>query len=383
MDFLKLRAVNFLTLGDSGDLSLKDRGLVLIQGVNKDDTSTESNGAGKSSIADALCWVLFGATARGESGDSIINEKAKKGTFVSAILQDGESIYEIRRHRKDKQFKNATTISVWNPAEQYHIGAVGERIEKGTEKEIQRQIEEIIGCNYDVFKSAIYAGQEDMPDLPKMSTTIFGASTSSAPATTISSAEMMVKLEEVKKTIAASAPHPGPAWKKPTMFDQITAAATQFTKFEEERWTMDSKEVAAKQLASQINDTFRQAQVTGTVYSPFHLNGPAQLTIKTRQSQYKKKAFLGDEQLIFTSAYAGKRDGVIAVFKNRVPVDYAYIEIPLDEAMTQLRGFKHFVDSLRIPDLEAVLTGVESQKQHAAAVEHNRLLETAPEFASW
>ncbi|MFP3614738.1 SMC family ATPase [Paraburkholderia sp. SIMBA_050] len=168
MDFLKLRAVNFLTLGDSGDLSLKDRGLVLIQGVNKDDTSTESNGAGKSSIADALCWALFGTTARGESGDQIINEKAKKGTYVSLILQDGETIYEIRRHRKDKQFKNATTITRWNPAESFFNGAVGERIEKGTEKEVQPQINEIIGCNYDVFKSAIYAGQEDMPDLPKM-----------------------------------------------------------------------------------------------------------------------------------------------------------------------------------------------------------------------
>ncbi|MEZ2310841.1 AAA family ATPase [Paraburkholderia sp. RCC_158] len=168
MDFLKLRAVNFLTLGDSGDLYLKDRGLVLIQGVNKDDTSAKSNGAGKSSIADAACWASFGTTARGESGDSVINEKAKKGCYVSLVLQDGESIYEIRRHRKDKQFKNATTITVWNPASNYHDGAVGERIEKGTEKDIQRQIEEIIGCNYDVFKSAIYAGQEDMPDLPKM-----------------------------------------------------------------------------------------------------------------------------------------------------------------------------------------------------------------------
>lgn len=168
MDFLKLRAVNFLTLGDSGELGLKDKGLVLVQGVNEDDTSTLSNGAGKSSIADAVCWALFGTTARDESGDAVINRKAKKGTYVSVIVQDDESIYEVRRHRKDKQFKNATTITVWNPAENYHNGAVGERIEKGTEKEIQRQIEEIIGCNYDVFKSAIYAGQEDMPDLPKM-----------------------------------------------------------------------------------------------------------------------------------------------------------------------------------------------------------------------
>jgi DNA repair exonuclease SbcCD ATPase subunit len=168
MEILKLRAVNFLTLGDSGDLLLKDRGLVLIQGVNNDDPSAISNGAGKSSIADALCWALYGTTAREESGDSVINKKAKKGTYVSVILQDGETVYDIRRHRKDKQFKNATTITRWNPAAEYENAAQGERIEKGTEKEIQLQINEIVGCNYDVFKSAIYAGQEDMPDLPKM-----------------------------------------------------------------------------------------------------------------------------------------------------------------------------------------------------------------------
>jgi DNA repair exonuclease SbcCD ATPase subunit len=168
MDFLKTRIVNFLTIGDSGDLFLKDKGLVLVQGENKDDTSQISNGAGKSSIADALCWGNYGVTARGESGDSVINKKAKKNCYVSNVVQDGESIYEIRRHRKDKSFKNATTITIWNPAQTYHDGAAGERIEKGTEKEIQKQIDEIIGCNYDVFKSAIYAGQEDMPDLPKM-----------------------------------------------------------------------------------------------------------------------------------------------------------------------------------------------------------------------
>ncbi|KVH05405.1 hypothetical protein WS84_28135 [Burkholderia anthina] len=168
MDFLKLRAVNFLTLGDTGDMPLKDRGLIAIMGENKDDSSAKSNGSGKSSIADALCWALFGTTARGESGDSIINRKAKKNTYAAVTVQDGESIYEIRRHRKDKQFKNGTTITVWNPADHYFNSGAGERIEKGTEKEIQAQINEIVGCTYEVFKAAIYAGQEDMPDLPKM-----------------------------------------------------------------------------------------------------------------------------------------------------------------------------------------------------------------------
>ena len=60
MDILKLNITNFLTIGESGDLALCDKGLVLIQGKNEDDTSQVSNGAGKSSILNAIYFVLYG-----------------------------------------------------------------------------------------------------------------------------------------------------------------------------------------------------------------------------------------------------------------------------------------------------------------------------------
>jgi DNA repair exonuclease SbcCD ATPase subunit len=167
MKFLNLRICNFLTIGDSGDLSLSDKGLVLIQGFNADDTSAVSNGAGKSSIPDALCWALYGETARGESGDSVVNNKAKKNCMVRVTLQDGESIYEITRYRKHKDFKNSARVFMWNPASGYPA-SVGVDISRATEKDTQLQIDEIMGCRGDVFSAAIYAGQEKMPDLPRL-----------------------------------------------------------------------------------------------------------------------------------------------------------------------------------------------------------------------
>jgi DNA repair exonuclease SbcCD ATPase subunit len=162
MDFQRLRIVNFLTIGDSGDLHLSGRGLNLLQGVNDDDPSAMSNGAGKSSVPDALCWALFGTTARGEQGDAVVNATKKKGCVVEVLLQDGSTTYRIKRTRKP----NALTVESLITAKDGTPGSVN--LTKGTEKETQLVIDGILGCSYEVFMAAIYAGQEAMPDLPAM-----------------------------------------------------------------------------------------------------------------------------------------------------------------------------------------------------------------------
>lgn len=163
MKFLQLHIKNFLTIGNAAPIHLDGKGLVLIQGVNEDDTSATSNGVGKSSIPDALCWALYGVTARDVSGDSVVNKTAKKDCSVEVKLQDGDTIYRITRYRKHKEFKNQTTIRAGSVA----ISTMVE-MAKGTEKETQEVINGIMGCSVDVFRAAIYAGQESMPDLPKM-----------------------------------------------------------------------------------------------------------------------------------------------------------------------------------------------------------------------
>lgn len=162
MKFNILEIENFLTIGKA-KLSLADKGLVLVQGENLDDPSAKSNGAGKSSIVDALCWVLYGETARGVTGDAVVNIKAKKNSRVELELVDGDSKYLISRHRKHDSEKNSLQVRVT------HGDAVGwTDMTKGTDKETQTVVEQILGCSYEVFVSAIYAGQEKMPDIPAM-----------------------------------------------------------------------------------------------------------------------------------------------------------------------------------------------------------------------
>lgn len=156
MHIQKLSIQNFMSIGEAS-LALDERGLVLIQGKNEDDSSALSNGAGKSSIPDAISWCLFGETARGESGDAIVNRKAGKNTQVEISLRDGDTIYSIVRYRKHSKEKNRLTVST-DTAD----------LTLGTDKLTQELVEKIIGCKRDVFNSAIYAGQERMPDLPSM-----------------------------------------------------------------------------------------------------------------------------------------------------------------------------------------------------------------------
>jgi DNA repair exonuclease SbcCD ATPase subunit len=161
MDFKRLWINNFLTIG-SAVVNLDNRGLNLVQGVNEDDTSAASNGAGKSSMVDAICWALFGTTARSVKGDAVVNRIAKKECSVILHMVDGDSTYTVERYRKHSTGKNSLRLSVATPT----TPAIS--ITKGTDAETQLELELVLGCSFDVFMAAVYSGQEVMPDLPRM-----------------------------------------------------------------------------------------------------------------------------------------------------------------------------------------------------------------------
>lgn len=164
MKFPRLIIDNFLAITHA-ELNLADRGLMLVQGVNNDDTSALSNGAGKSSLADALCWCLYGVTARGASGDDVINNRVGKNCRVEVHVEDGHCTYVITRHRKHKTGKNSLTVE---QREQTIGGAKVTDLTKGTDKLTQVVVNKIIGASYDVFAASVYSGYEQMPNLPAM-----------------------------------------------------------------------------------------------------------------------------------------------------------------------------------------------------------------------
>jgi DNA repair exonuclease SbcCD ATPase subunit len=151
---------DFLTLGEVA-FSLNNSGLCLIQGVNKDDTSSDSNGSGKSSIADLINWTIWGTTARGLSGDSIIRDgqKEAKGSLI-LMDEDTEEFWAIERSRK--KGKETLDVTFSNPTQE------PVKISYGTIKLTQEAIAKIIGCSEEVFRSGIYIGQEALVDLPAL-----------------------------------------------------------------------------------------------------------------------------------------------------------------------------------------------------------------------
>lgn len=165
MKLTGLHINNFMAIG-STRLQLDDMGLVLLQGENQDDTSAASNGSGKSSVLDALCWGLYGETARGEAGDSIVNSVAGKNTGVAVHIEEGEYAYVVQRFRKHKTHKNRLMLGRMRSP--FMEGGVLEDLTLGTDKLTQVSVDRLIGCSKQVFSAAIYAGQEQMPDLPGM-----------------------------------------------------------------------------------------------------------------------------------------------------------------------------------------------------------------------
>lgn len=156
MKFKTLEIENFMAIGHI-KARLDNRGLVLITGENLDDSSQDSNGSGKSSLTDALSWVIYGITARNESGDSIINDNAGKNCRVQLEIEADGVEYRIVRHRK--YTKKANRLELY---------ADGVDMTDGTDKLTQEKVNRLIGASKEVFMASIYAGQERMPDLPGM-----------------------------------------------------------------------------------------------------------------------------------------------------------------------------------------------------------------------
>ena len=72
VDFNSVKIRNFLSIGkEPVEISFK-HGLNVITGVNK-DKEDRRNGVGKSTIADAIHFAIFGETIRELSKDFIVN----------------------------------------------------------------------------------------------------------------------------------------------------------------------------------------------------------------------------------------------------------------------------------------------------------------------
>ncbi|AGN11976.1 SbcC-like subunit of palindrome specific endonuclease [Prochlorococcus phage P-SSM3] len=88
---------NFLSTGDQWtDIQLDDAGATLIVG---------SNGAGKSTMLDALCFALFNKPFRKISKSQLVNSINEKGTKVQVTFSIGRDEYRVFRAIKPNIFE--------------------------------------------------------------------------------------------------------------------------------------------------------------------------------------------------------------------------------------------------------------------------------------
>ena len=105
--FEKISIKGFLSIGEA-ELDLADQGMVYVTGKNNSPGNQDSNGAGKSTIFEAIMYALTGTTLRGTK--DVVNIYWKGYTEVSLSLSVDDVHYDIVRTRNHPELKNNLKI---------------------------------------------------------------------------------------------------------------------------------------------------------------------------------------------------------------------------------------------------------------------------------
>ncbi len=116
-----------------------------------DGNSMRSNGAGKTAIAEAIYWCLYGKPLRKISVDELVNSSEGKNCRVLVRLTDTETdrIGIISRYRKDDNSGNSVAIEICDTN--------GERYVYKT----QESINDFIGMDDVMFANSVMFGRSD------------------------------------------------------------------------------------------------------------------------------------------------------------------------------------------------------------------------------
>ena len=138
-----IKIENFLSIKDiSIDFESFDN-LVRMVGVNQDTRPHSSNGAGKSSIIEAVVFGLFGKTVRKTTDKSLKNIHTKGKCKVTLVVNDD---VVIERTKKPPRLS---------------VVAGGENCTQESIQKTQAYLEQILNTNYNIFLASIVFGQQN------------------------------------------------------------------------------------------------------------------------------------------------------------------------------------------------------------------------------
>ena len=141
--FKKLTIKNFLSVGPTPvEVNFK-KGLHIITGINK-DKEDRRNGVGKSTIADAIYFAVFGNTLRELKKDFIINNKVARGCQVVLEL-------EIKNKNNVDKIKIARQIG---PTKCF-LDINGEDKTRDSMPNTTSAILDMLACTPDIFQNCV------------------------------------------------------------------------------------------------------------------------------------------------------------------------------------------------------------------------------------
>ncbi len=106
------------------------------------------NGAGKSSLLDAITWCLWGISRAGESSDSLIHSGTNE-MFVEFSFELDSNIYTIKRIRI-KKGGGSTALEFWSNSH---------NLTEGTIKATQEKIINLLHLTFETFTNSSYIRQ--------------------------------------------------------------------------------------------------------------------------------------------------------------------------------------------------------------------------------
>jgi DNA repair exonuclease SbcCD ATPase subunit len=140
---------NFLSVGNvTQGLRFDQHGLTLVLGNNLDLGGDGSrNGTGKTTIVNALSYVLYGNALTNIRKDNLINKTNSKNMMVTCEFDCNGVQYKIERGRKPNLLRFIVNDKVDND--------VDNEEQQGENKETQEHIERVIGMGHDMFKHVV------------------------------------------------------------------------------------------------------------------------------------------------------------------------------------------------------------------------------------
>ena len=143
----ELTVKNFMSVGNAAQsINFADKNLVLVIGENMDlggDDAGARNGTGKTTIVNALSYVLFGEPLTQIRRDNLVNKTNEKGMMVSVKFTKSNTEYTIERGRKPQIFKFYAN----NIEQDFDSNEA-----QGENRETQQEINKLLGMTHAMFK---------------------------------------------------------------------------------------------------------------------------------------------------------------------------------------------------------------------------------------